>query len=201
MRGRSHRCRSQSRPGEPPDAGLEAMTGGEPRGTGPSLQSGGSNSQGNARRIMAWALWGGGLLLLASASWLRNLGAAPLMDDTEPLFAEAARQMLLTGDWITPQFNGQPRFDKPPLLYWLMAASARLLGCHVWALRLPPAASAVLLTAALGATAARFGLSFLPDQAGGGAARSAASGQLPARWAVPAVTQWFGEVPRSRICC
>lgn len=93
MRGRSHRCRSQSRPGEPPDAGLEAMTGGEPRGTGPSLQSGGSNSQGNARRIMAWALWGGGLLLLASASWLRNLGAAPLMDDTEPLFAEAARQI------------------------------------------------------------------------------------------------------------
>ena len=46
-----------------------------------------------------------------------------LIDETEPLFAEAARQMYATGDWITPYFNGETRFDKPPLVYWAMARS------------------------------------------------------------------------------
>ena len=51
-----------------------------------------------------------------------------LVDDTEPLFVEAARQMTVTGDWVTPYFNEQVRFDKPILLYWLMAFSLRVFG-------------------------------------------------------------------------
>ena len=44
-------------------------------------------------------------VLLAAVAWARNLSASGLIDDTEPLFAEAARQMALTGDWLTPRFN------------------------------------------------------------------------------------------------
>jgi 4-amino-4-deoxy-L-arabinose transferase-like glycosyltransferase len=61
-------------------------------------------------------------------------------------FAEAARQMTLTGDWITPYFNGETRFDKPPLIYWLMAVAYRTLGVNEWAVRLPSALCAIGLT-------------------------------------------------------
>ncbi|KAH8964580.1 hypothetical protein BDL97_04G074900 [Sphagnum fallax] len=101
--------------------------------------------------------------LLATAAWFRNLGAAGLMDDTEPLFVEAARQMLLTGDYITPQFNAQPRFDKPILVYWLMALSAKLFGLSVWVFRLPSALCALGLLLSLLLTVKRFGLNFPTD--------------------------------------
>jgi len=74
-----------------------------------------------------------------------NLGDIGLIDETEPLFAEAARQMVVTGDWIAPQFNNEPRFDKPPLVYWLMAIGYQILGVNEWAVRLPSALSAIAL--------------------------------------------------------
>jgi 4-amino-4-deoxy-L-arabinose transferase-like glycosyltransferase len=81
-------------------------------------------------------------------SWLvffHRLGATGLLDETEPLFAEAARQMTVTGDWITPYFNGVTRFDKPPLIYWLMAIAYQVFGTTAWSARLPSAISATLL--------------------------------------------------------
>ncbi|WP_445299639.1 ArnT family glycosyltransferase [Microcoleus sp. B4-C1] len=89
------------------------------------------------------------LLWLCAIAWvgfLWNLGNIGLVDETEPLFAEAARQMTLTGDWITPYFNGETRFDKPPLIYWLMAVAYRTLGVNEWAVRLPSALCAIGLT-------------------------------------------------------
>ncbi len=68
-----------------------------------------------------------------------------MIDETEPLFAEAARQMTVTGDWITPFFNGETRFDKPPLIYWLMAIAYSALGVNEWAVRLPSAIAAMAL--------------------------------------------------------
>src|SRR4028118_2277164 len=68
------------------------------------------------------------LLWLCAIAWvgfLWNLGNIGLVDETEPLFAEAARQMTLTGDWITPYFNGETRFDKPPLIHRLMRTAGR----------------------------------------------------------------------------
>ena len=82
-------------------------------------------------------------------SWLAfgwQLGGVGLVDETEPLFAEAARQMAETGDWITPYFNGVTRFDKPPLVYWLMAVGFQLLGVNEWAVRLPSALAATAMT-------------------------------------------------------
>ncbi|WP_446360746.1 glycosyltransferase family 39 protein [Coleofasciculus chthonoplastes] len=94
-------------------------------------------------------LWMYSVLGLAAICWvafLWHLGSTGLVDETEPLFAEAARQMTVTGDWITPYFNQETRFDKPPLVYWLMAIGYHLIGVNEWAVRLPSAISAIALT-------------------------------------------------------
>jgi len=88
------------------------------------------------------ALW---LAALCGIAFFWLLGSTGLVDETEPLFAEAARQMVETGDWLTPYFNGETRFDKPPLIYWLMAIAYQLLGVNAWAARLPSALAATAL--------------------------------------------------------
>ena len=52
--------------------------------------------------------------------FILGLGNTGLVDETPPLFAAAGRAMSESGDWITPKVNGMFRFDKPPLMYWLM---------------------------------------------------------------------------------
>ncbi|WP_261205154.1 ArnT family glycosyltransferase [Laspinema sp. D2d] len=86
-----------------------------------------------------------GLLGIGWIAFLWKLGSVGLVDETEPLFAEAARQMVVTGDWITPYFNQETRFDKPPLIYWLMAIAYQIFGVNEWAVRLPSALSAIAL--------------------------------------------------------
>jgi len=73
-----------------------------------------------------------GLVLLLSGNWI-----LPLMDRDEPRFAEASREMLQRNDMIIPWFNGQYRFDKPPLIYWCQAACYQVLGENAFAARLP----------------------------------------------------------------
>jgi 4-amino-4-deoxy-L-arabinose transferase-like glycosyltransferase len=50
---------------------------------------------------------------------LNGTFSIPLMPPDEPKYAASAEYMLQTGDFITPYFNCQPRFDKPPMIYWL----------------------------------------------------------------------------------
>ena len=103
-----------------------------------------------------WALiW---LMAINFVAFLWHLGSTSLVDETEPLFAEAARQMSVTNDWITPYFNGVTRFDKPPLIYWLMAIAFKLIGVNEWAVRLPSALSAIALTVMGFVTLQRFGV-------------------------------------------
>jgi 4-amino-4-deoxy-L-arabinose transferase-like glycosyltransferase len=69
---------------------------------------------------------------------LATLGAYPLMDSTESRYAEIARKMLETGNWLTPQFDyGIPFWGKPPLSTWLSAASMGTIGVGEFAARLP----------------------------------------------------------------
>src|SRR5262245_29846733 len=68
-----------------------------------------------------------------------GLGSVGLTDRDEGRNAEAGREMLETGDWITPTFNYEPRFYKPALVYWLMSASYRLFGVSEFAARFPSA--------------------------------------------------------------
>jgi 4-amino-4-deoxy-L-arabinose transferase-like glycosyltransferase len=86
--------------------------------------------------------------------FLGGLGRLPLLGRDESLYAEAAREMYATGDWVTPRVNGGPFFEKPPLHYWLAAASFRAFGVSPFAARLPAALMGLLavgLTAAVGA--------------------------------------------------
>jgi 4-amino-4-deoxy-L-arabinose transferase-like glycosyltransferase len=87
-------------------------------------------------------LW---LILIGWIAFGWNLGNIGLIDETEPLFAEASRQMFVTGDWITPFFNGDTRFDKPALIYWCQAIAYYIIGVNEWAVRLPSAIAAFAL--------------------------------------------------------
>ncbi|MCC5658464.1 glycosyltransferase family 39 protein [Nostoc sp. XA010] len=87
-------------------------------------------------------LW---LILIGWIAFGWNLGNIGLIDETEPLFAEASRQMFVTGDWITPFFNGDTRFDKPALIYWCQAIAYAIIGVNEWAVRLPSAIAAFAL--------------------------------------------------------
>jgi len=92
------------------------------------------------------------LLAVTAALTLPSLGTHSLWDIDEGLNAEAAREMLVRGDWITPTFNGELRTAKPALLYWLQMASYLTFGVNEWAARLPSVLAAwasVLLTYAL----------------------------------------------------
>lgn len=59
---------------------------------------------------------------------LAGNGRSSLWDRDEPRFACAVREMRARGDWITPTFNGEPRYNKPILIYWLMRAATSIAG-------------------------------------------------------------------------
>jgi 4-amino-4-deoxy-L-arabinose transferase-like glycosyltransferase len=88
---------------------------------------------------------------------LYGLGAFPLRDNNEGLYAEIAREMLAGGSYVVPHLNGVPYIEKPPLLYWLCALSMQLLGATPAAARLVSAASMLALCLGLLAFGRRHG--------------------------------------------
>ncbi len=84
----------------------------------------------------------GGLALFILFSFFIPLGMVPLFDLDEGAFSEATREMLVGGDYITTYLNGELRFDKPILIYWLQLLSVKLFGLNEFALRLPSAIAA-----------------------------------------------------------
>ncbi|HEV7518506.1 MAG TPA: glycosyltransferase family 39 protein, partial [Thermoanaerobaculia bacterium] len=91
--------------------------------------------------------WRRDLLLLALGFALLygpHLGRRALWSPDEGRYAEIPREMVATGDWITPRLNGVKYFEKPPLFYWLEAGALRLFGPGEWAVRLAPALFALL---------------------------------------------------------
>ena len=86
------------------------------------------------------------LIALVAGFFLLRLGAMfvlPFTDTTEARYAEIARKMVETGNWLTPQFDyGVPFWGKPPLHTWLSAAGMQVFGVSEAAARLP-----ILLTA------------------------------------------------------
>jgi 4-amino-4-deoxy-L-arabinose transferase-like glycosyltransferase len=82
--------------------------------------------------------WLIGLLLFAIVVRLLSLGAYPLTDNTEARYAELARTMVETGDWLTPRIaGGVPWWSKPPLSIWLTSVSYLVLGVNEFAARIP----------------------------------------------------------------
>jgi 4-amino-4-deoxy-L-arabinose transferase-like glycosyltransferase len=86
-----------------------------------------------------------GIVLLAAFLFFTRLGAVGLFDADEPAYAVAAREMQETGDWVTPTFNGQPRFDKPVLFYYLIVLAYAAFGVNEFAVRFWPALAGVCL--------------------------------------------------------
>ncbi len=89
-------------------------------------------------------LWGMLVLLTVMVSYW-GLGGFLLFDIDEAIFAEAAREMVKTGDYLTPSYNFVPRYDKPILIYWLMALSYKLFGVSEFSARFSAAFSGSLL--------------------------------------------------------
>lgn len=84
------------------------------------------------------------LLVLLIVFSLLMTDARPLNIPDEGRYPEVAREMLLSGDFITPRNNGVVFLDKPVLYYWLQALSFALFGVETWTARLFPALSSVL---------------------------------------------------------
>src|SRR5271163_1209014 len=84
------------------------------------------------------------LLALGGLLFLANLGGPSLWDVDEGRNATAALEMLESGNWIIPTFNGEFRCHKPALLYWLQMTAYTLCGVHEFAARLPSALAALL---------------------------------------------------------
>jgi len=79
------------------------------------------------------------LLLICAVNFFAFLGGHSLWDVDEPNNAVCAREMWLAGNWWVPMFNGDYRFDKPILIYWLMMPLNALFGVNEWSARLPSA--------------------------------------------------------------
>ena len=85
-------------------------------------------TEGAARRAALW--------VLLALVWFGTLGLRPLYKADESRYAEISREMLSSGDWVTPRLNGFKYFEKPPLQYWTTAALFGVLGEHDWVARL-----------------------------------------------------------------
>ena len=81
------------------------------------------------------------LLLIAvfAVLWFGNLDYRKLVRPDEGRYAEIPREMVVTGNWLTPRLNAIKYFEKPPLQYWATAAAYKAFGEHEWTARLWPA--------------------------------------------------------------
>jgi 4-amino-4-deoxy-L-arabinose transferase-like glycosyltransferase len=99
-------------------------------------------------RSLVAVVWFGLALL-----WFLPLNSPHLFDPDEGRYAEIPREMVASGDWVTPRLDGIKYFEKPALGYWATAVAFKLFGQHAWSVRLWPALSGMLglmLTYALG---------------------------------------------------
>jgi 4-amino-4-deoxy-L-arabinose transferase-like glycosyltransferase len=94
-------------------------------------------------RLRAASYWA--LAIVFVAVYLGSLFAPALLDDADSTHAEAAREMFVTGDYVTLHVNGVRYLEKAPLPYWLVAFCYHIFGVNEFASRLPMALSVLLL--------------------------------------------------------
>ncbi len=87
----------------------------------------------NAQRF-TWILW-----IALIAVWFGTLDYRRLVRPDEGRYAEIPREMVASGDWLTPRLNAIKYFEKPALQYWATATSYEAFGQHAWTARLWPA--------------------------------------------------------------
>jgi 4-amino-4-deoxy-L-arabinose transferase-like glycosyltransferase len=104
------------------------------------------------------------LIALCLTLFFFRLGSRPLWDIDEGMHAVTSKEMILSGDWITPSFNGEPFYDKPVFHNWLVALAFLVLGFTEFAARLPAAvlgSGCVMVTYLLGKKMYHAGVGFL----------------------------------------
>jgi 4-amino-4-deoxy-L-arabinose transferase-like glycosyltransferase len=75
------------------------------------------------------------LLLLCVLTFFLGLGCPAITDADEAYYAESAREMVERGDWLTPYYNYEYRWQKPVLYYWLTAITYMIVGIGEWSAR------------------------------------------------------------------
>jgi 4-amino-4-deoxy-L-arabinose transferase-like glycosyltransferase len=93
--------------------------------------------------------------LFAIIITLPGLGNGTLWDNSETVYGEAAREVLLTHDWVVMHVNGAPWFVQPPLFFWIAALFAKWFGVSAFAMRLPAALATIAMGGAVGYATAR----------------------------------------------
>ncbi|MFA5143492.1 MAG: glycosyltransferase family 39 protein [Candidatus Omnitrophota bacterium] len=79
------------------------------------------------------------LVLLCAYIFFFKLGGLALTDPDETFYAQTAKEMLARGEWVTPYLLGEPQFEKPIMIYWLIELSYKVFGVNETAARLPSA--------------------------------------------------------------
>ena len=93
------------------------------------------------------------LALLIGIIWFATLNYRHLIPTDEGRYAEMAREMLASNDWLTPRYNDYKYFEKPPLQIWATALAFKLFGIGEWQARLWGGLTSFLTIIALGLTA------------------------------------------------
>jgi len=75
------------------------------------------------------------IVLSIAVMWFATLGPRRLLNPDEGRYAEIPREMLVSGDWVTPRLNGIKYFEKPPLQYWMTAVAYQVFGENEFAAR------------------------------------------------------------------
>jgi 4-amino-4-deoxy-L-arabinose transferase-like glycosyltransferase len=114
-----------------------------------------TEAPGAAFKAIGWC-WLALALLAFAAAWFGTLESRKLVKPDEGRYAEIAREMAHSGDWVTPRLNGIKYFEKPPLQYWMTATAYQAFGVHHWTARLWPALTGFLGVLAVWFTARRF---------------------------------------------
>jgi 4-amino-4-deoxy-L-arabinose transferase-like glycosyltransferase len=100
---------------------------------------GSDRSDGSHNKRAIWLLW-----IALFAVWFGTLDYRKLIRPDEGRYAEISREMVATGDWLTPRLNGFKYFEKPALQYWATATSYKVFGENEWSARLWPALTGFL---------------------------------------------------------
>jgi len=132
--------------------------------------------------VSRWAA----LLGLSVLTFLVGVGRPAIQDADEAFYAESGREMVASGNWITPHFNGEPRTNKPILFYWLVALDYEIAGINETGARFWSAMAGVGLALAAAGIARRW-LGAGPDVIAGGIVATSLGLTRLARSALPDV--------------
>lgn len=112
--------------------------------------------------LKGWGRWvPAALFLTALIIFLAGNGTHSLWDRDETRYSEATRAMIVNGDWVVPMFNGDIRFDKPIMIYWLMSTSMKVFGINEFGARAAQSLAGSLFVLVIFHLAGRMGASLV----------------------------------------